>query len=128
MPTGQATYPLSLLTDLVNAGGWDDVLERLKCFFFETFKRHVYLNELDLSSFPRKDIPHSAPLVYAQACMSSLMSKNARFSIHEDYSRSPLAASVKLFESGVKLWIVTVEMDNRESRNYENLLAVRSLL
>ncbi|KAJ5218216.1 uncharacterized protein N7498_000315 [Penicillium cinerascens] len=123
MPTGQATYPLSLLSDLVNASGWDDVLERLKCSFSETFKRHVYLNELDLFSFSRKGIRHPTPLVYAQACMSSLVSRNASSFIHDDYSSSPLAESVNLFVLGVKLWIVTVEMDNRESRNDEMLLA-----
>ncbi|KAF7590093.1 hypothetical protein BBP40_003249 [Aspergillus hancockii] len=123
IPTDRVTYPMSLLSDLVDTSDWDHVLERWKCSFTETFEHHVYLKHLDLSTCPRKEIPSSAPLEYAQACLSSLLSRNAGFSIHGNTPSSPIQASAKLFEFGVRMWIVTVEMDNRESRNDEILLA-----
>lgn len=128
MTAGQDTYPVSLLSNLANTSGCDDLLERLQCSFSETFKRHVYLKELNISGFPRKNIPSSAPLVYAQACLSSLVSKDVAFCLPEDSSHSPLTTSAELFELGARFWIVTVETDNRESRNSEVLLAVRILL
>jgi hypothetical protein len=109
---------------LAHTPGWDDTVVQLQRPFSDTFKHHVYLDKLYLPNPAQKDIPFSAPLKYAQACISSMLREGENIE-GEHIASSAHDLSVKLFELAVRLWIVTVEMDNRESRNNETLLAVR---
>lgn len=128
LPAGEVTYPLSLLSDLFDTSGYDDVILHLQGSFCEIFQHHVYLNGLGSSNFAWYNNPSAAPLEYAQACLCCVVSRNAADAIHQDNPDLPVSLAATLFELGVRLWIVTVELDNREARKDESFLAVSGKL
>ncbi len=107
------TYPLALLSDFP-AIPTPAELDSLKEIFAKCYGTHVFLGRLP--------IPHSSrestvpPLRLATACIASLHAGHAPSEARD------------LFLAGGKLWAVMMEVDNRESRSLDWLVAVCHLI
>lgn len=121
-PTRQYTYPMAMLTSYV-AIPRDDELNQLQSLFFTSFKQHIYLNAVDIPDYG----PPSRPpyLQLALACLASAAAPTSnRVSSMTESVASQADASTLLFTVGVNLWSTMLEVDNREARKFEAVVAV----
>lgn len=101
----------------------EEELERLGAVFFTSFKQHILLAAVDMAdSFSNLLPPY---LQLAIACLGSAISCS------QDINVSPTATdtihgeeSANIFFTGVNLWSVMLEVDNRETRLLEAVVAV----
>lgn len=108
-PLSPYTYPLCVLLR-IPAGDVvaDEDIVRLQSIFLVTFRTHLLLGSwLNPSKLSRPKY-----LRYICACLGAARSENP--------NDGSLAA--KLWLQGTSLWIVTMEMDNREARKLESVL------
>lgn len=102
----------------------EDDLARLQAAFLTSFKQHIFINTVDVGDSPSSILPPYLQL--AIACLSSVTSPltSARaYGIGTGISQAEVPAS--LFLAGVNLWSVMLEVDNREARLLEAVVAVR---
>lgn len=110
-----------LLSD-VSATPSEDQLERLQGVFFATFKQHIFIQAIDVVSSPSEIRPPY--LQYALACVGSMTSPNVDNVFTTPNGTIQTDAAASLFAAGQKLWSVMLEVDNRETRLLEAVVAV----
>ena len=118
-PVQTCTYPVALLSD-VPALPSDDDLTALASSFSVTFRRHLFLNTLkfDWSASGTPPPPYlELALAYLAAACEYRSRREEQFAI----------LSSNVFRCGVSLWPVMVEVDNRQARSIDALIAVRCL-
>lgn len=119
------TYPMVLLSD---CSIYPPGLDQLHTAFLTAFKQHIYIDAVDV--IDATTIPTSPPyLQFAIACLSSATSASATSETSPYYAtafggtnRAEISAG--LFVAGVSLWSVMLEVDNREARLLEAVIAV----
>lgn len=103
----------------------EDELARLQEGFFTCFKHHIFIDTVDVVSTLSITPPY---LQLALACISSvtspLMTTNEQPNGNGTF---PADVSTSSFVAGVHLWSVMLEVDNREARLLEAVLAVSAL-
>jgi hypothetical protein len=98
-------------------------LARLQSLFFTSFKLHIYLDTIDIPDAAQSPYPPYFPL--ALACLSSAVSPIPNpdgYILGTSSWQAEISAS--LFAAGVSLWCVVLEVDNREARLLEAVVAV----
>jgi hypothetical protein len=98
----------------------EDELSRLQSAFSTSFKHHVFLDFVDNSSLPSSSLPPY--LQFAYACLASVTSDLAKTNVSSELLQ-PEVSSI-LFIAGANLWSVMLEVDNREARLFEAVVAV----
>lgn len=102
----------------------EDEMARLQASFFDSFN-HIFLDGVDVADWSSNPLPPY--LQVALACLGAAASGSAtntgayavtNTSDHAD-------ASAGLFLAAARLWTVIVEVDNREARMLEAVIAVR---
>lgn len=106
------TYPMALLSDSLTMPS-EDELVRLQGGFYASFKQHIFINSVDVTDTSGIIPPY---LQLALACISSVTSPVAAMNEHQSGSG--------FFVTGVHLWSVMLEVDNREARLLEAVVAV----
>ena len=105
------TYPLVLLSEFPSMPDHVE-LTQLRLAFSTTYSSQLLLGSLSVPPASRNSIaPH---LLFAMACMAA---------VAEDEPDRPR----KLFFAAITLWSVMMEIDNRETRTDEALVAVSPL-
>lgn len=100
----------------------DHELEQLQDGFFSAFKHHVFMEGVEFPAQNRLMPPY---LQLAMASISAVTSPTANgYSLSTGKPAADL--STDLFIAGVNLWAVMLEVDNRESRLVEAVVAVRN--
>jgi len=117
-PVRLYTYPMALLTELPSIPD-ENELARLQSLFFTSFKQHIYLSSMDIPETTQALHPPYFPL--ALACLSSAVSRSTN-----EANTSPADVAASLFVIGLNLWCVVLEVDNREARLLEAVVAVRT--
>ena len=115
---------MALLTELPSLPE-DVTLARLQSLFFTSFKQHIYLAAIDIPDTTQSLHPPYFPL--ALACLSSAVSPIPDldgYNLGTNISQAEVSAS--LFIAGLNLWCVVLEVDNREARLLEAVVAVSS--
>lgn len=98
-------------------------LASLQTSFFTCFKQHVYLDAIDIPDTSQCTYPPYFPL--ALACLGSVVTPQANMGSYiEGIGTSQAEISATLFTAGVGLWCVVLEVDNREARLIEAVVAV----
>ena len=102
----------------------EDELLRLQSAFSTSFKQHLFLNFVDNLSPSSSSLPPY--LQFAYACLASVTSGPANTSPYNNVANepSPSDVSAALFIAGAELWTVMLEVDNREARLLEAVIAV----
>jgi len=103
---------MALLSDNLAMPSEDELL-RLQGEFYTSFKQHIFINSVDVTGTSGIIPPY---LQLALACISSVTSPLAGTNEH-------LSGS-DFFITGVHLWGVMLEVDNREARLLEAVVAV----
>lgn len=103
----------------------EDELVRLQAEFLMTFKQHIFVENVDVTDPPMCSLPP-----YLQLAISCLS-----LAVAPEMNTSPFAMEVgtnqretcaALYVAGVNLWSVMLEIDNREARLLEAVVAVRA--
>lgn len=110
-----------LLSD-VPATPSEEQLERLQGVFFTTFKQHIFMKAIDIVNSPLEILPPY--LQYALACVGSMTSPDVDNVFTTPNGTIQADAAANLFVAGQKLWSVMLEVDNRETRLLEAVVAV----
>lgn len=107
----------------------EDELQRLQTVFLTSFKQHIFIDAVDVVD--SATIYASPPyLQLATACLSSATTSSCvttdmsllNTTTSSGTSRTDISAG--LFVAGVSLWSVMLEVDNREARLLEAVVAV----
>ncbi|KAH8799729.1 hypothetical protein F5884DRAFT_115638 [Xylogone sp. PMI_703] len=125
-PVKLYTYPMVLLSEAATILP-EDELARLGSLFFTSFNRHIFLSAVDVADPSSKVMPPYLPL--ALACLASVTSPLADivdFAVAS--GNSPAQVSAGLFSAGANLWSVMLELDNREARLFEAVVAASLLI
>lgn len=112
-----------LLSDIATTTS-EDELAQWQALFFTSFKQHIFPNTVDVVDSASGLLPPYLRL--ALACLSSVTSPSANMidcAVVNGNSGGEISAG--LFYAGVNLWSVMLEVDNREARLFEAVLAVR---
>jgi hypothetical protein len=99
-------------------------LAQLQSSFFTSFKLHTYLDAVDIPNTTQSLTPPYFPLTLA--CLASAVSPRSSsngYMLATNTSQAEVSAS--LFAAGLGLWCVVLEVDNREARLLEAVVAVR---
>lgn len=97
-------------------------LVQLQAQFQTTFKRHIFIDTVDLLNSPMSALPPYLQL--AISCLSSATSGPEHSSLYAmGNEMSEVYMSFGLFVAGVNLWSVMLEVDNREARLVEAVVA-----
>lgn len=111
-----------LLTDIPRIPE-ETELARLQSLFFTSFKLHIYLDAIDIPDTTQ--CPHPPYFPLALACLSSAVSPRSNLDGYvPGIGTSQAEVSASLFTAGVGLWCVVLEVDNREARLLEAVVAV----
>ena len=98
-------------------------MAQLQAAFFNSFKQHIYINTLDVAGSSSGVVPPY--LQFALACLAAVTSPPTNVSPYNIASgTSDQDVSCGLFVAGVNLWSVMLEVDNREARLLEAVIAV----
>ncbi|KIV92373.1 hypothetical protein PV10_03678 [Exophiala mesophila] len=119
------TYPMVLLSE-VPPTPTDQELAHFQTLFSTTFKKHFFLDFMD--NVPTSSSPTPPYLDFASACLGSITSSptaSHSSAASNDSSRQDVSAA--LFIAGVNLWSVMLEVDNREARQLEAVIAASLL-
>ena len=115
---------MAILEDLPALPG-SEVLAQAQASFFTNFGHHVFLRSL---AFPSPAITHMTPpyLTIALACLgvTTWRPNTAVGELHHLTSAPLSALASDIFIAGDGLWGVMMEVDNREARLLESVLAV----
>lgn len=118
-------YPLcSLLTlpDMPN----DEILLQSLASFNATFKKHLFLEKWALhSSMEGSVVPPYLQLAFACLACALTFGPDAAQDPSDHVLSSTEHSAARLCRSGITLWRVMLEVDNREARLVEAVLAVR---
>lgn len=119
-------YPMATLSDIPFLLDGDD-LSQPRALFFNSFKSHVFLKTIGISQ-PSPSQITPPYLKIALACLGTACSQRRQ---HGDGSQPDIpvsgnSLSSDLCLSGLRLWGVIMEVDNREARVLEAILAVSS--
>lgn len=98
----------------------ENTLVKLQAVFADSFERHIFLKSVCIENFTAGHTPPYLEL--ALACLGSISASIAE-STETDMRPEP-SISKELFISGVSLWSVMLEVDNRESRLCAATIAV----
>lgn len=98
----------------------EHVLVKLQAVFHDSFEHHIFLKSVCIANLT---VGHTPPyLELALACLGCLSA--SVMALTEADMRPAPAISDELFDSGVSLWSVMLEVDNRESRSCAATIAV----
>ncbi|KAJ4154907.1 hypothetical protein LMH87_000178 [Akanthomyces muscarius] len=86
--------------------------------FQATFGRHLYVSSFQLDQYLRDDGMLPPYFDFALACLASRVSPQAH-----PRAGSMASPAAKYFDVGLKLYIVTLELDNREARTVESVIS-----
>lgn len=113
-----------ILSDLPSLPN-DEVLDRSHALFLNSFKRHLFLNRIAIPA------PSSGRLIppylrLALACLGRTLSRVPQPLVAgpSPVSTSPEDLASNLCLSAMRLWGVMMEIDNREARLVDSVLAV----
>ncbi len=105
----------------------EDTLARLQEAFFNSFKQHIFIKTVDIANWSSAQLPPYLQLVLA--CLGSVTAPSTGSTGYTTALGTPQdEVSAGLFVAGVNLWSVMLEVDNRETRLFEAILAVRVYL
>nr|OQO24355.1 hypothetical protein B0A51_06639 [Rachicladosporium sp. CCFEE 5018] len=107
------TYPMILLSSLPKLPS-DYDLSTISHSYAQIFEEHAFVKELGVGTLPVSARPPHLQL--AIACVAAAISDPS-----VDGTEGSVAGD--LFHAGLKLWIVILEVDNREARNAKAILA-----
>jgi hypothetical protein len=114
------SYPMVMLSDLPELLP-DKSLSQLQALFFESFGQHIFLKTVRISNWCSGRPP--LYFQYALACLGSTVSASPlRDIVPHGMSRAELSSN--LFVSSSNVWVVMLEVDNRESRLCEAVITV----
>lgn len=95
----------------------------LQSTFLTKYKQHIFIKTVDLLNSPISSLPPYLQL--AISCLSSATSSPEDSSLYAMGSEmNQVDVSSSLFVAGVNLWSVMLEVDNREARLVEAVVAV----
>lgn len=101
----------------------EDTLARLQEAFFTSFNQHIFIKTVDIANCSSAQLPPYLQL--ALACLGSINAPSTGSIGYVMALETPEAeVSVGLFVAGVNLWSVMLEVDNREARLFEAVIAV----
>ncbi|MCJ1471563.1 hypothetical protein MMC13_000203 [Lambiella insularis] len=122
----QFTYPLALLSDFPDMPNMAQ-LGVLESSFWGLSKHLVFLGTMAVPSGPKEVSPPYLRL--SLACLASCLSRAAEVSgTLSEWTHESRAAAVRaLFVAGLKIWGVMLEVDNREARKVEAVMAISLL-
>ena len=103
----------------------DEVIDQLHALFLDSFKQHVFLNRITISA-PSSGRITTPYLRLAMACLGTTLSKPRQTLVtgSSQVPTSPEELASNLCWSAVRLWGVMLEIDNREARLIDSILAV----
>jgi hypothetical protein len=96
----------------------------LQASFFTSFKTHIFLNTIQIFGASQELVPPYLEL--ACACVASAGSQLSYQRRVQQNSTSCSPITYNLFLIGSRLWSVMLEVDNREARLIEAVVAVSS--
>lgn len=103
----------------------EDELARLQASFFASYN-HIFLDGVDVASWSSNPLPPY--LQVALACLgaaaSSPSANTGAYAVTNGTDQPDVSAG--LFIAATRLWTVIIEVDNREARMLEAVVAVRS--
>lgn len=103
----------------------DDELMQLQSEFLATFKNHIFIENVYVTNPPMSALPPYLQL--AISCLSLATSSEMSASpLTTELGTNRVEACAALFVAGVNLWSVMLEVDNREARLLEAVVAVRA--
>ena len=122
-PVRLYTYPMAVMADappLLNR----DEIGRLEITFMKTFKRHIFMPLIDI---PASSQGLSPPyLELSLACLASAVSQES-IKGEAIYRMTPVSSpdtTHRLFSGAIQLMTVMLEVDNRQARLMETIMAV----
>ncbi|KAJ6438748.1 Glyoxalase/fosfomycin resistance/dioxygenase [Purpureocillium lavendulum] len=122
--TSSATWPAAVVIDLPDKElSSIQNMARWRLVFDETFGRHLYVSGFQLERQLRDNALSPPYLDFALACVASPLTSQ----VHVGLGGGALPAD-SYFDIGVKLYIFTLEVDNREARTIESVIATRIIL
>ena len=93
----------------------EHTIAQLQAAFFRSFERHVFLKAVVARSLASGSAPPYLELALACICSATaILPESPDSSITFELPQAQIAAD--LFVTGVNLWSVMLEVDNRESR------------
>jgi hypothetical protein len=99
---------------------------RLQTQFQTTFKRHIFIETVDLLNSPMSALPPYLQLAIASLSAATSPSEDASlYAMGTEMSEANISSD--LFVAGVNLWSVMLEVDNREARLVEAVIAASFL-
>jgi len=122
----QFTYPVTLLSDFPDIPDLEE-LGSLESSFWALSKKFIFLRAVSMSGSSREPLPPYLRL--SLACLASCLSPSPE-SFATVSERIPSVKSdigKALFSAGVKVWEVMLEVDNREARKVESVMAVSDI-
>jgi hypothetical protein len=119
----QFTYPLVLLSNFPDIPD-SEQLGNLEMSFWALSKKFVFLRAISMSGTFRELTPPYLRL--SQACLATCLSPSSEISpkVSERSSSVRADAGKALFLAGLKVWGLMLEVDNREARKVEAVMAV----
>ena len=122
----QFTYPLTLLSEFPDIPDSEE-LGSLESSFWTLSQNFIFLRAISLPGSPRELLPPYLRL--SLACLASClsMSPDPFSTISERLATVQPDAGKALFFAGVKVWGVMLEVDNREARKIESVMAVSDI-
>lgn len=119
----QFTYPLTLLSNLPDIPDSEE-LGRLESSFRALSKKFIFLRAISMPGSSRELLPPYLRL--SLACFASCLSPSPESfaTVSERIPAVQSDAGKALFSAGVKVWGVMLEVDNREARKVESVMAV----
>jgi hypothetical protein len=103
----------------------EDEMARLQASFFASFN-HIFLDGVDVADWSSNPLPPY--LQVALACLGAAASASATntgtYALTNASDQADVSAG--LFIAAARLWTVIIEVDNREARMLEAVIAVRA--
>ncbi|KIW92099.1 uncharacterized protein Z519_07083 [Cladophialophora bantiana CBS 173.52] len=120
------TYPVVMLSEVPIILP-EEEMAQLQQLFFASFN-HIFINAVDVANWPSNPLPPY--LQYALACLGAAApaqaSNTGTYTVANGTDPADVAAG--LFIAGARLWSVMLEVDNREARMLEAVIAASLLI
>ncbi|KAM3478912.1 hypothetical protein MY8738_005731 [Beauveria namnaoensis] len=114
------TWPMSIVVDAPDCDlDFSNHMPRWRPVFSAIFRLHLYIPSFQLNENFSKDALPPPYLDFALACLASAASSKTP---HESDGIPILGTTY--FDMGIRLYILTLEADNREARTMESVIAV----
>ncbi|KAI1613368.1 hypothetical protein EDD36DRAFT_263374 [Exophiala viscosa] len=124
-PARAYTYPVVMLSDIPTVLPEDEIA-RLHAAYFASFNQ-IFIDAVDIPGTSSNPLPPY--LRIARACLGSISvpaTSTSGYAIADGTDQTDLSAG--LFVTAARLWTVIIEVDNREARMLEAVIAASLLI